>query len=103
MHGDNLEGMVFLGALPLILSIVCEFLQEIDHFICQAKERGYESLVSFGKKSINVAATAAIQVAAKVTSDVSFALISWRDWSGGKLGPCGAKGRGVLPLAYSFL
>lgn len=56
-----------LRALPLILSIVCEFLQEIDHFICQAKERGYESLVSFGKKSINVAATAAIQVAAKVT------------------------------------
>ncbi|KAM3830675.1 receptor expression-enhancing protein 1-like isoform 3-T3 [Vipera latastei] len=39
--------------------------KEIDHFICQAKERGYESLVSFGKKSINVAATAAIQVAAK--------------------------------------
>ncbi|XP_058050229.1 receptor expression-enhancing protein 4-like isoform X2 [Ahaetulla prasina] len=35
--------------------------KEIDHFICQAKERGYESLVSFGKKSINVAATAAIQ------------------------------------------
>uniref|UniRef100_A0A8C6VP31 Receptor expression-enhancing protein n=1 Tax=Naja naja TaxID=35670 RepID=A0A8C6VP31_NAJNA len=39
--------------------------KEIDHFICQAKERGYESLVSFGKRSINVAATAAIQVAAK--------------------------------------
>ncbi|XP_032085769.1 receptor expression-enhancing protein 4-like isoform X1 [Thamnophis elegans] len=35
--------------------------KEIDHFICQAKERGYKSLVSFGKKSINVAATAAIQ------------------------------------------
>ncbi|XP_039180147.1 receptor expression-enhancing protein 4 isoform X2 [Crotalus tigris] len=35
--------------------------KEIDHFICQAKERGYESLVNFGKKSINVAATAAIQ------------------------------------------
>ncbi|XP_026540576.1 receptor expression-enhancing protein 4 [Notechis scutatus] len=39
--------------------------KEIDHFICQAKERGYESLVSFGKRSINVAATAALQVAAK--------------------------------------
>uniref|UniRef100_A0A8C5RSG0 Receptor accessory protein 4 n=1 Tax=Laticauda laticaudata TaxID=8630 RepID=A0A8C5RSG0_LATLA len=35
--------------------------KEIDHFICQAKERGYESLVSFGKRSMNVAATVAVQ------------------------------------------
>ncbi|KAM6432016.1 receptor expression-enhancing protein 4 isoform 2-T2 [Liasis olivaceus] len=35
--------------------------KEIDHFILQAKERGYETLVSFGKKSINVAAAAAVQ------------------------------------------
>ncbi|XP_070621989.1 receptor expression-enhancing protein 4-like isoform X2 [Erythrolamprus reginae] len=35
--------------------------KEIDHFILQAKERGYETLVSFGKRSLNVAATAAIQ------------------------------------------
>ncbi|XP_025026503.1 receptor expression-enhancing protein 4 [Python bivittatus] len=39
--------------------------KEIDHFILQAKERGYKTLVSFGKKSINVAAAAAVQVAAK--------------------------------------
>ncbi|XP_042332759.1 receptor expression-enhancing protein 4 isoform X2 [Sceloporus undulatus] len=39
--------------------------KEIDEFILQAKERGYETLVSFGKKSLNVAATAAVQAATK--------------------------------------
>ncbi|XP_048369454.1 receptor expression-enhancing protein 4 isoform X2 [Sphaerodactylus townsendi] len=39
--------------------------KEIDQFIVQAKERGYETLVSFGKRSLNVAATAAVQAAAK--------------------------------------
>lgn len=41
-------------------------LQEIDLFILQTKERGYETLVSFGKRSLNVAATAAVQAATKV-------------------------------------
>ncbi|XP_054854527.1 receptor expression-enhancing protein 4 isoform X1 [Eublepharis macularius] len=39
--------------------------KEIDQFIVQAKERGYETLVSFGKRSLNVAATAAVQAATK--------------------------------------
>ncbi|XP_066495490.1 receptor expression-enhancing protein 4 isoform X1 [Tiliqua scincoides] len=39
--------------------------KEIDLLILQAKERGYETLVSFGKRSLNVAATAAVQAAAK--------------------------------------
>lgn len=39
--------------------------KEIDLLILQAKERGYETLVSVGKRSLNVAATAAVQAAAK--------------------------------------
>ncbi|KAJ7305326.1 hypothetical protein JRQ81_011246 [Phrynocephalus forsythii] len=39
--------------------------KEIDRFILQAKERGYETLVNFGKRSLNVAATAAVQAATK--------------------------------------
>ncbi|XP_061448673.1 receptor expression-enhancing protein 4 isoform X2 [Rhineura floridana] len=39
--------------------------KDIDLLILQAKERGYETLLSFGKKSLNVAATAAVQAAAK--------------------------------------
>ncbi|XP_003228281.1 receptor expression-enhancing protein 4 isoform X1 [Anolis carolinensis] len=39
--------------------------KEIDQLILQAKERSYETLVSFGKKSLNVAATAAVQAAHK--------------------------------------
>ncbi|XP_053124932.1 receptor expression-enhancing protein 4 isoform X2 [Hemicordylus capensis] len=39
--------------------------KEIDLFILQAKERGYETLVRFGKRSLNVAATAAVHAATK--------------------------------------
>ncbi|XP_060106684.1 receptor expression-enhancing protein 4 [Heteronotia binoei] len=39
--------------------------KEIDQFIVKAKERGYETLVSLGKRSLNVAATAAVQAATK--------------------------------------
>ncbi|XP_062995080.1 receptor expression-enhancing protein 4 isoform X2 [Elgaria multicarinata webbii] len=39
--------------------------KEIDLLILQAKERGYKTLVNFGKKSLNVAASAAVQAAAK--------------------------------------
>ncbi|KAM9165730.1 receptor expression-enhancing protein 4 isoform 2-T2 [Pangshura tecta] len=39
--------------------------KEIDLYITQAKERGYETMVNFGKKSLNIAATAAVQAAAK--------------------------------------
>nr|XP_020635763.1 receptor expression-enhancing protein 4 [Pogona vitticeps] len=39
--------------------------KEIDMFILQAKEQSYETLVNFGKKSLNVAATAAVQAATR--------------------------------------
>uniref|UniRef100_A0A8C8S423 Receptor expression-enhancing protein n=1 Tax=Pelusios castaneus TaxID=367368 RepID=A0A8C8S423_9SAUR len=39
--------------------------KEIDLYITQAKERGYETMVNLGKKSLNIAATAAVQAAAK--------------------------------------
>lgn len=40
--------------------------QEIDTYIVQARERGYETMVRFGKRGLNMAATAAVQAAAKV-------------------------------------
>lgn len=39
--------------------------QEIDTYIIQARERGYETMVRFGKRGLNIAATAAVQAAAK--------------------------------------
>ncbi|XP_075766769.1 receptor expression-enhancing protein 4 [Pelodiscus sinensis] len=39
--------------------------KDIDLYITQAKERGYETMVSFGRKGLNIAATAAVQAAAK--------------------------------------
>ncbi|XP_064353775.1 receptor expression-enhancing protein 4 isoform X1 [Dromaius novaehollandiae] len=39
--------------------------QEIDTYIVQAKERTYATMVRFGKKGLNIAATAAVQAAAK--------------------------------------
>lgn len=34
----------------------------------QAKERGYETMVNFGKQGLNLAATAAVTAAVKVNS-----------------------------------
>ncbi|NXJ02860.1 REEP4 protein, partial [Psophia crepitans] len=39
--------------------------KEIDTYIVQARERGYETMVRFGKRGLNMAATAAVQAAAK--------------------------------------
>ncbi|NXI47907.1 REEP4 protein, partial [Galbula dea] len=39
--------------------------KEIDTYIIQAKERGYEVMVHFGKRGLNLAATTAVQVATK--------------------------------------
>ncbi|NWY06272.1 REEP4 protein, partial [Nothoprocta ornata] len=39
--------------------------QEIDTYLVQARERSYETMVRFGKKGLNIAATAAVQAAAK--------------------------------------
>lgn len=40
--------------------------QEIDTYIVQARERSYEMMVRFGKRGLNLAATAAVQAATKV-------------------------------------
>ncbi|XP_075300851.1 receptor expression-enhancing protein 4 isoform X2 [Opisthocomus hoazin] len=39
--------------------------KEIDTYVVHARERGYEMMVRFGKKSLNMAATAAVQAATK--------------------------------------
>ncbi|XP_066123940.1 receptor expression-enhancing protein 4 [Saccopteryx bilineata] len=39
--------------------------KEIDVYIVQAKERSYETMLSFGKRGLNIAATAAMQAATK--------------------------------------
>ncbi|XP_018425724.1 PREDICTED: receptor expression-enhancing protein 4 isoform X2 [Nanorana parkeri] len=39
--------------------------EEIDSYIVQAKERGYESVVTLGRKGLNIAASAAVQAATK--------------------------------------
>lgn len=39
--------------------------KEIDTYIVQAKERSYESVVTLGRKGLNIAASAAVQAATK--------------------------------------
>ncbi|KAG8540788.1 hypothetical protein GDO81_018552, partial [Engystomops pustulosus] len=41
--------------------------KEIDECLIQAKDRSYDALVHFGKRGLNVAATAAVTAAAKVS------------------------------------
>ncbi|XP_058860435.1 receptor expression-enhancing protein 1-like isoform X2 [Acipenser ruthenus] len=41
--------------------------KEIDDYLCQAKDKSYDALVHFGRKGLNVAATAAVTAAAKVS------------------------------------
>uniref|UniRef100_A0A3Q3G5Q2 Receptor expression-enhancing protein n=1 Tax=Labrus bergylta TaxID=56723 RepID=A0A3Q3G5Q2_9LABR len=38
---------------------------DIDEYICQAKDKSYDTLVHFGRKGLNVAATAAVMAATK--------------------------------------
>ncbi|KAB1256762.1 Receptor expression-enhancing protein 1 [Camelus dromedarius] len=40
--------------------------KEIDDCLVQAKDRSYDALVHFGKRGLNVAATAAVMAASKV-------------------------------------
>uniref|UniRef100_A0A3Q3J5L2 Receptor expression-enhancing protein n=1 Tax=Monopterus albus TaxID=43700 RepID=A0A3Q3J5L2_MONAL len=40
--------------------------KDIDDYICQAKDKSYDTLVHYGRKGLNVAATAAVMAAAKV-------------------------------------
>ncbi|XP_061205775.1 receptor expression-enhancing protein 4 isoform X1 [Neopsephotus bourkii] len=57
------------GASLLYRSVVHPTLsrkeKDIDGYILRARERGYETLVRFGKRGLNLAATAAVQAAAK--------------------------------------
>ncbi|KAJ8382457.1 hypothetical protein SKAU_G00032350 [Synaphobranchus kaupii] len=39
--------------------------KDIDDYLCQAKDKSYDALVHFGRKGLNVAATAAVTAAAK--------------------------------------
>ncbi|KPP73133.1 receptor expression-enhancing protein 1-like [Scleropages formosus] len=39
--------------------------KDIDEYICQAKDKSYDALLHFGRKGLNVAATAAVTAAAK--------------------------------------
>ncbi|TDG98806.1 hypothetical protein EPR50_G00204510 [Perca flavescens] len=39
--------------------------KDIDEYICQAKDKSYDTLVHFGRKGLNVAATAAVIAATK--------------------------------------
>ncbi|NWJ00621.1 REEP4 protein, partial [Crypturellus undulatus] len=39
--------------------------QEIDMYLVRARERSYEAMVRFGKKGLNIAATAAVHAATK--------------------------------------
>ncbi|KAG7277313.1 hypothetical protein CRUP_005847 [Coryphaenoides rupestris] len=39
--------------------------KEIDDYLCQAKDKSYDTLVHFGRKGLNVAAAAAVMAASK--------------------------------------
>lgn len=54
-----------------VLHDVC-VLQEIDEYITQAKDRSYETMMRFGKRGLNIAATAAVTAASKVKFKCSF-------------------------------
>lgn len=43
-------------------------LQEIDEYITQAKDRSYDTMMRFGRRGLNIAATAAVTAATKVKS-----------------------------------
>jgi hypothetical protein len=60
--------------------------QEIDDCLVQAKDRSYDALVHFGKRGLNVAATAAVMAASKVlcqapTTTVPPVLPAWQPCS----------------------
>ncbi|CAI5789839.1 Hypothetical predicted protein [Podarcis lilfordi] len=48
--------------------------KEIDDCLVQAKDRSYDALVHFGKRGLNVAATAAVMAASKISQLLQFLL-----------------------------
>lgn len=49
--------------------------QDIDDYICQAKDKSYDTLVHFGRKGLNVAATAAVMAATKVVQTLNICFV----------------------------
>ncbi|XP_069045785.1 receptor expression-enhancing protein 1 isoform X5 [Lepisosteus oculatus] len=56
--------------------------KEIDDYLCQAKDKSYDALVHFGRKGLNVAATAAVTAAAKVSHLLK--IITYWEFTDGK-------------------
>lgn len=70
-------GVLFFGFWTLYFNkinicVFGVFPQEIDDYIVQAKERGYETMVNFGRQGLNLAATAAVTAAVKVIFHLHF-------------------------------
>ncbi|XP_056281494.1 receptor expression-enhancing protein 1 isoform X3 [Pseudoliparis swirei] len=74
--------------------------KEIDEYICQAKDKSYDTLVHFGRKGLNVAATAAVMAATKSQGVLSDRLrsFSMQDLSSYQSDPVGT-GPGPTPPA----
>ncbi|KAG5845373.1 receptor expression-enhancing protein 1 isoform X1 [Anguilla rostrata] len=53
--------------------------KDIDDYLCQAKDKSYDALVHFGRKGLNVAATAAVTAAAKVSHLLK--IVTYRDFT----------------------
>lgn len=64
------------------LYIFWYFSQEIDDYIGQAKDKSYDTLVHFGRKGLNVAATAAVMAATKVMQTRLFCIDQGVQWRG---------------------
>ncbi|CAB1325223.1 unnamed protein product [Coregonus sp. 'balchen'] len=54
---------LFMSWFPFYFELKIAF--EIDEYITQAKDRSYETMMRFGKRGLNLAATAAVTAASK--------------------------------------
>lgn len=64
---------------------VLKLFQEIDDYLGHAKDKSYDTLVHFGRKGLNVAATAAVMAATKVTQTLDILFVLTRGYSRGSL------------------
>lgn len=72
-EAGNAELITLLGFFCLFY---CLLWQEIDDCLVQAKDRSYDALVHFGKRGLNVAATAAVMAASKVKVGVRVVILA---------------------------
>ncbi|XP_072860135.2 receptor expression-enhancing protein 1 isoform X1 [Pogona vitticeps] len=57
--------------------------KEIDDCLVQAKDRSYDALVHFGKRGLNVAATAAVMAASKISQFLLVLIyVDLKEWQG---------------------